>query len=85
MKTGFDAWETLFNERNPPTFGWTPDCKWPVVYGATRSSQSKIICTSDKVSGLHLPTKNFIQTISGEELGIAYEDSDFDDATERRS
>ncbi|MDE8054031.1 peptidase M20, partial [Erysipelothrix rhusiopathiae] len=20
-------------KENPPVFGWTPDCKWPVVYG----------------------------------------------------
>ncbi len=64
----------------PPTFGWTPGCKWPVVYGEHGRLRNKIVSPFRiKWPDWHTFTnENFsIQTIAGEELGIAYEDSDF--------
>ena len=32
-ETGFNCVKHYLTKEKPPIFGWTPDCKWPVVYG----------------------------------------------------
>lgn len=32
-ESGFGCVKHYLTKENPPVFGWTPDCKWPVVYG----------------------------------------------------
>ena len=45
--------EALLTKEIPPTFGWTPDCKWPVVYGERGRLRVRLSFPSDKVSGMY--------------------------------
>lgn len=78
-ETGFGCVKHYLTKEIPPTFGWTPDCKWPVVYGERGRLRVRLSVSSDKVSGLYtFANEKLLHTNHrGEELGIAYEDSDF--------
>ena len=78
-ETGFGCVKHYLTKEIPPTFGWTPDCKWPVVYGERGRLRVRLSVPSDKVSGLYtFANEKLLHTNhSGEELGIAYEDNDF--------
>jgi len=78
-ETGFGCVKHYLTKEVPPTFGWTPDCKWPVVYGERGRLRVRLSVPFDKVSGLYtFANEKLLHTNHrGEELGIAYEDSDF--------
>ena len=78
-ETGFKDLEYFLAKEKPPVMGWTPDCKYPVVYGE-RGRATIMIHTSethikeffDFVNTYFLQSKD-----NGDRLGINYEDAEF--------
>lgn len=78
-ETGFGCVKHYLTKEIPPTFGWTPDCKWPVVYGERGRLKVRVSLPESKVADLYdFANRKFLHTNHrGEELGIAYHDEDF--------
>ncbi|WP_289015632.1 Sapep family Mn(2+)-dependent dipeptidase [uncultured Granulicatella sp.] len=78
-ETGFGCVKHYLTKEIPPTFGWTPDCKWPVVYGERGRLKVRVSVPESMVADLYdFANRKLLHTNhSGEELGIAYHDEDF--------
>ena len=78
-ETGFGCVKHYLTKEIPPTFGWTPDCKWPVVYGERGRLKVRVSVPESRVSDLYdFANRKLLHTNHrGEELGIAYQDEDF--------
>ena len=78
-ETGFGCLKHYLTNEIPPTFGWTPDCKWPVVYGERGRLKVRVSLPESKVADLYdFANRKLLHTNHrGEELGIAYQDEDF--------
>ena len=78
-ETGFGCVKHYLTKEIPPTFGWTPDCKWPVVYGERGRLKVRVSLPELKVADLYdFANRKLLHTNHrGEELGIAYHDEDF--------
>lgn len=78
-ETGFGCVKHYLTKEIPPTFGWTPDCKWPVVYGERGRLKVRVSLPESRVSDLYdFANRKLLHTNHrGEELGIAYQDEDF--------
>ena len=63
----------------PPIFGWTPDCKWPVVYGERGRLRVRLTSPGDQVAALYRFVNDYLlhSKGNGQELGIAFSDEDF--------
>lgn len=78
-ETGMKDIDYYLANENPPIMGWTPDCKYPVVYGERGRAKFKV-----SAGQLYLKeffsfvTKYFLQSKdSGDRLGIDYSDHEF--------
>ena len=78
-ETGFGCIQHYLAQEAAPLFGWTPDCKWPVVYGERGRLRVALSVDSDQVASLFDFVNAYLLTGTndGRELGIAYEDRDF--------
>ena len=78
-ETGFGCVKHYLTKGIPPTFGWTPDCKWPVVYGERGRLKVRVSLPESRVADLYdFANRKLLHTNHhGEELGIAYQDEDF--------
>lgn len=78
-ETGFGCVKHYLTKEIPPTFGWTPDCKWPVVYGERGRLKVRVSLPESMVADLYdFANRKLLHTNHrGEELGIAYHDEDF--------
>ena len=78
-ETGFGCVKHYLTKEIPPTFGWTPDCKWPVVYGERGRLKVRVSVPESMVADLYdFANRKLLHTNHrGEELGIAYHDEDF--------
>ena len=78
-ETGFGCVKHYLTKEIPPTFGWTPDCKWHVVYGERGRLKVRVSLPESKVADLYdFANRKLLHTNHrGEELGIAYHDEDF--------
>ena len=78
-ETGFGCVKHYLTKEIPPTFGWTPDCKWPVVYGERGRLKVRVSVPESMVADLYdfANCKLLHTNHRGEELGIAYQDEDF--------
>jgi len=78
-ETGFECVKHYLTKEIPPTFGWTPDCKWPVVYGERGRLKVRVSLPESRVADLYdFANRKLLHTNHhGEELGIAYQDEDF--------
>ena len=78
-ETGFGCVKHYLTKEIPPTFGWTPDCKWPVVYGERGRLKVRVSVPESMVADLYdFANRKLLHTNHrGEELGIAYQDEDF--------
>ena len=78
-ETGFGCVKRYLTKEIPPTFGWTPDCKWPVVYGERGRLKVRVSVPESRVADLYdFANRKLLHTNHhGEELGIAYQDEDF--------
>ena len=78
-ENGFGCVKHYLTKEIPPTFGWTPDCKWPVVYGERGRLKVRVSLPESRVADLYdFANRKLLHTNHrGEELGIAYQDEDF--------
>ena len=78
-ETGFGCVKHYLTKEIPPTFGWTPDCKWPVVYGERGRLKVRVSLPESMVADLYdFANRKLLHTNHhGEELGVAYQDEDF--------
>lgn len=78
-ETGFGCVKHYLTKEIPPTFGWTPDCKWPVVYGERGRLKVRVSLPESRVVDLYdfANCKLLHTNHRGEELGISYQDEDF--------
>ena len=78
-ETGFGCVKHYLTKEIPPTFGWTPDCKWPVVYGERGRLKVRVSLPESMVADLYdFANRKLLHTNHRvEELGIAYQDEDF--------
>lgn len=78
-ETGFKCVKHYITKCPPPIFGWTPDCKWPVVYGEKGRMLLRFLCHADDVSVLYQFANDYILSSlnDGKKLGIHCQDDDF--------
>ncbi|SHF04583.1 Sapep family Mn(2+)-dependent dipeptidase [Clostridium fallax] len=78
-ETGMKDVEYYLRHERPPIMGWTPDCKYPVVYGERGRANLKILADKKDIGEFfQFITKYFLQSKDdGEVLGINYCDEEF--------
>ena len=78
-ETGFRCMHHYLSQERPPLFGWTPDCKWPVVYGERGRLRLRLSSTLKYVGDFYRFLNNFILSAlsDGRTLGINFQDEDF--------
>jgi succinyl-diaminopimelate desuccinylase len=78
-ETGMKDLKYYLSHEKPPIMGWTPDCKYPVVYGERGRAKFKVIATQfDLNEFFYFVTNYFMQSKdSGDRLGIDYSDDEF--------
>lgn len=78
-ETGFKDLEYYLKHEQPPVMGWTPDCKYPVVYGERGRAVIEIRADEDQID----PFFTFINTYflnakpNADKLGLDYKDEEF--------
>lgn len=78
-ETGFDCIKHYLTKEPAPRFGWTPDCKWPVVYGERGRLQVRILAELEVLDSLfNFVNSHILQApASGQALGVDFSDDDF--------
>lgn len=78
-ETGMKDIEYYLKHEKPPIMGWTPDCKYPVVYGERGRAKLKVLSDQRNLKEFFsFVTKYFLQSKdSGDRLGIDFSDSEF--------
>lgn len=78
-ESGFKCVKHYLTKEKAPIFGWTPDCKWPVVYGERGRVRFRISSKQSNLSVLYKFITEYIlsSTNDGKKLGICYRDEDF--------
>ena len=77
-ETGFKCVEHYLTKEKPPVFGWTPDNKWPAIYGERGRGLIRITNTgTQKTFYKYLNDFILSSPASGVKLGINYKDEDF--------
>ncbi len=78
-ETGFKDLEYYLSKEKPPVMGFTPDCKYPVVYG----ERGRAVIQVSAKHHQHQAFFNYLNTYfmnaksNGETLGIDYSDKEF--------
>lgn len=84
-ESGFEDLTYYLSKEKPPIMGFTPDCKYPVVYGERGRAKISIGVNIDKDNSSEL-TKEFFDFVNqyflssktdGDRLGINYKDEEF--------
>ena len=78
-ETGFECVKHYLTKEKPPVFGWTPDCKWPVVYGERGRLKVRIYSEIKDLDKLYDFVNNYILSApnNGVKLKIDFRDDDF--------
>jgi succinyl-diaminopimelate desuccinylase len=78
-ESGMKDIEYYLKHEKPPVMGWTPDCKYPVVYGERGRANFKIISDKKHLSEFFdFITRFYLQSKdTGDRLGIDYSDAEF--------
>ncbi|RRD39454.1 M20 family peptidase [Leptotrichia sp. OH3620_COT-345] len=78
-ETGFNCVKHYLKKEKPPIFGWTPDCKWPVVYGERGRIKVRIWAEYSYVKEFYEFVNDYILSApnNGVKLGIDFKDDDF--------
>lgn len=78
-ESGFADLTYYLTKEKPPVMGWTPDCKYPVVYGE-RGRARLAVCANKNDTSTFFKFVNtyFLESNSnGDRLGINYRDDEF--------
>lgn len=78
-ETGFKDLEYYLSKEKPPVMGFTPDCKYPVVYGERGRAVIRITAALDQYQKFfdYLNTYFMNAKNNGETLGIDFRDQEF--------
>ncbi|EEY34116.1 Sapep family Mn(2+)-dependent dipeptidase [Pseudoleptotrichia goodfellowii] len=78
-ETGFNCVKHYLTKEKPPVFGWTPDCKWPVVYGERGRLKVRVSAENKYAEELYNFVNDYILSApnNGVKLGINFKDEDF--------
>lgn len=78
-ETGFHDMEYFLEHRPAPNMGWTPDCKWPVVYAERGRGKYTITSkTRDQKVFVEYVNEYLMNTSASlQKLGLAIEDPEF--------
>lgn len=78
-ESGFACVKHYLTKEKPPVFGWTPDCKWPVVYGECGRLRVEVVADESKDENLFnwINAYCFSSISNGKSLGIDFKDQDF--------
>lgn len=78
-ETGFKDLEYYLSKEKPPIMGFTPDCKYPVVYGERGRATFKISTEKENVETFFCYLNTYFMNAknNGETLGIDYHDEEF--------
>lgn len=84
-ETGFTDLEYYLKKEKPPIMGFTPDCKYPVVYGERGRASLEVSIAFDEASREEKTQKLFqfvneyflASKPTGDRLGIDYSDQEF--------
>ena len=78
-ETGFNDLKYYLTKENPPLMGFTPDCKYPVVYAERGRAVVKITGKKDDLSGFFELVNTYILNAknNGERFNIDFEDQEF--------
>lgn len=78
-ESGFVDLQYYLDHEKPPIIGWTPDCKYPVVYGERGRAVIEIVAKENQIDEFF----EFINTYfmnaksNGERLGVDFKDDEF--------
>lgn len=77
-ESGFGCVKHYLTKEKPPVFGWTPDCKWPVVYGERGRALIRFINNGQR-EDFYSYLNDFVLSSpsNGVKLGINFKDEDF--------
>ena len=78
-ETGFNCVKYYLTKEKPPIFGWTPDCKWPVVYGERGRLRVKVYAEIEYSKEFYDFVNGYVlfAPSNGANLNIDFEDEDF--------
>jgi succinyl-diaminopimelate desuccinylase len=78
-ETGMKDIGYYLQHEKPPFMGWTPDCKYPVVYGERGRAKLKILSEQVNIDEFFSFVTNYFlkSKDTGDRLGIDYSDNEF--------
>lgn len=78
-ETGFKDLEYYLERVKPPVMGWTPDCKYPVVYGERGRAVIEIGAKENQIDEFFAFVNTYFMNAkpNGERLGVDYKDAEF--------
>lgn len=78
-ESGFVDLQYYLDHQKPPIMGWTPDCKYPVVYGERGRAVIEISANEKEVDGFFEFVNTYFMNakMNGERLGVDYTDQEF--------
>ena len=84
-ESGFEDLNYYLSKEKPPVMGFTPDCKYPVVYGERGRAKIRVKVDIDNENRVERTTEffDFVNKYilsskdNGERLGINYDDKEF--------
>lgn len=77
-ESGFGCVKHYLTKENPPVFGWTPDCKWPVVYGERGRALIQFVNHGSQEDFNEFINEYILSSPkNGVKLGINVKDEDF--------
>lgn len=78
-ETGFKDLEYYLKHEKPPVMGWTPDCKYPVIYAERGRAVIEISAKEKQVDEFFLFINNYFlnANTNAEKLGLDFKDEEF--------
>lgn len=75
-ESGFGCVKHYLTKEKPPIFGWTPDCKWPTVYGERGRLKIRVY---GKAADLYAFMNAYVfpDMTTGRLMGVNFKDDDF--------
>lgn len=78
-ESGFEDLKYYLKHEKPPVMGWTPDCKYPVVYGERGRAVIEIRIDENDVDKFFKFVNTYFMNAkpTGDRLGVDYSDKEF--------
>lgn len=78
-ESGFADLEYYLKHVKPPMMGWTPDCKYPVVYGERGRAVIEIVAKPHQIDEFFMFVNTYFMNakMNGERLGVDFSDCEY--------